>query len=275
MIGTLRKRLRTQRTELEALRAQTETNPLLESLRLDGAAMLRRAGMVPDAWQTMLLRTCPDRVLICASRQVGKSQTSAALALKTALLQPGSLTLLLSPSQRQSAELFLKVAQLYRDLGRPVPTIRPKDNALKLELSNGARIVSLPGTEGTIRGYSGAALLVIDEAARVSDGLYYSVRPMLAVSGGALVAVSSAYAKAGWFYQEWTGGNRWERVKVLATECPRISPAFLEEERQAMGDLFFRREYMCEFSESTDAVFRLVDIERALTDDVEPYFVGA
>ena len=57
-----------------------------------------------------------------------------------------------------------------------------------LGLGNGSRIVSLPGKEATIRGYSDVALLVIDEAARVDEDLYVAVRPMLAVSGGRLLA---------------------------------------------------------------------------------------
>jgi hypothetical protein len=230
--------------------------------------------MIPDSWQTTLLRSSADRVLVLASRQVGKSATSAALALKTALLDE-SLVLLLSPSLRQSTELFLKVLALYRNLGRPVPTIRPRDNTLKLELANGSRIISLPGTEATIRGHSAVNLLVIDEAARVSDELYLSVRPMLAVSGGSLICVSSAYAKFGFFYQEYTdGGDRWERYTIKATECPRISADFLADELSAMGSLFYDREYNCVFSEATDAVFRDCDIQRALSDDLEPFNVG-
>jgi hypothetical protein len=249
-------------------------NPLLEAIRADGAEIMTRAGMVADSWQTMLLRSSSDRVLILASRQVGKSQTCAALALKMALLDE-ALVLLLAPSLRQASELFLKVLTLYRDLGRPVPTVRPRDNAMKLELANGSRVLCLPATEQTVRGYSKAALLIVDEAARVSDDLYYSVRPMLAVSGGALVCVSSAYAKMGFFYEEYTGSNRWERIKIKATECARISPAFLEEERAAMGDLFFEREYGCVFSEATDAVFRDCDIQAAMSDDLEPFFMGS
>jgi hypothetical protein len=41
-----------------------------------------------------------------------------------------------------------------------------------------------PGNEDTVRGYSGATLLLIDEAARVPDALYAAVKPMLATSGG-------------------------------------------------------------------------------------------
>jgi hypothetical protein len=77
-----------------------------------------------------------------------------------------------------------------------------------LELGSGSRIVSLPGTEGTIRGYSAVSLLIGDEAARVSDALYYAVRPMLAVSQGRLLALSTPFGKRGWFCEEWTGANR-------------------------------------------------------------------
>jgi hypothetical protein len=210
-------------------------------------------------------------VLICASRQSGKSTVSAALALKTALLSE-SLVLLVSPSLRQSAELLLKVLALYRDIGRPIPTARPKDNALRLDLANGSRILSLPGTEATIRGFSGPALIVADEAARIEDSLIAAIRPMLAVSNGSLICVSSAYAKTGWFYEEWIGENRWERVCVKATDCPRISPDFLAEERKALGPRYFGAEYLCEFGELTDSVFKYEDITAAMQDDVEPLF---
>jgi hypothetical protein len=229
--------------------------------------------MTPDTWQETLLRSSSDRILVLASRQVGKSQTSAALALKTALLSE-ALVLLVAPSLRQSAELLLKVLTLNRDIGRPIPMARPRDNSLRLDLANGSRILAIPGSEATVRGFSAVSLIVIDEAARVEDSLIAAVRPMLAVSNGTLICVSSAYAKMGCFYEEYTGSNRWERYMIKATECPRISPQFLEEERATMGDLFFRREYDCEFSEATDAVFRDVDIQAMLSDDIEPFFVG-
>jgi hypothetical protein len=192
--------------------------------------------------------------------------------LRTALLQPGSLTLLLSPSLRQSAELHRKVQDLYRALGRPVPLAGPRDNTLKTELANGSRVVSLPGVEATVRGYSGTALLIVDEAARVDDGLYFSIRPMLAVSRGRLIALSTAYAKRGWFYDTWVGTENWQRVKVTADQCPRISPDFLEEERAAFGTRIFQREYECTFSDADDAVFAEADLRRMLDTDALPLF---
>src|SRR5262249_25275367 len=159
-------------------------------------------------------------------RQAGKSATAAALALLTALVEAPALILLSSPVQRQSGELFRdKFMPLYRALGAPVPAVR--ETALTLELANGSRVVSLPGNEAGIRSYSSVRLLIIDEAARVPDDLYRSVRPMLAVSRGRLVALSTPFGKRGWFYEEWVGTGKWECVQARADQCPRITPEFL------------------------------------------------
>lgn len=132
---------------------------------LDSVVLARRAGgFEPDSWQRTVLRSDADRVLLNCCRQSGKSTIAALVGLHTALYSPGSLILLVSPSERQSKELFRKVVDAYRKLGRPVSA--DAENRLSLELANGSRIVTLPGSEGTVRGYSGVKLIVIDEAAR-------------------------------------------------------------------------------------------------------------
>jgi len=237
---------------------------------LDPSAWALALGFEPDPWQTGVLSSDAGRVLLNCSRQTGKSTTTALLALHTALYKPGTLALLLSPSLRQSSELFKKVAAFYRQLAEPVPTVT--ESALRLELANGSRVVSLPGQEQTVRGYSGVGLLVVDEASRVSDELYYSIRPMLAVSGGRLVALSTPFGKRGWWHDCWTqGGDDWQRVEVTARDCPRIKPAFLEEERRAMPDPWYRSEYLCEFVDQAGAVFSYDTIQAALVD-IEPFF---
>src|ERR687894_2043459 len=157
-------------------------------LALDSVSFAQKAGLEPDPWQRGLLESSSDRVLLNCCRQSGKSTMAAVIALHRALYHPRSLILCLAPALRQSQELFGKIAGFYRDLERPVsPTAERK---LSLELENGSRIVTLPGSEKTVRGFSGAALLLVDEAARVDDGLYYAIRPMLAVSGGTLMMLS-------------------------------------------------------------------------------------
>src|SRR5579875_2200335 len=163
--ASLKKQLDRMQAEVTALRKHEP--PALQRIRADPARLLTDAQIPADPWQATLLRSPSDRILLLASRQSGKSTVAAALTLKTALLEPGSLCLLLSPTQRQSGELFrAKVKQLYNALGRPVATVQ--ESALTMELANGSRIISLPGEEGTVRGYSGARLLVLDEASRIA-----------------------------------------------------------------------------------------------------------
>src|SRR5262249_13596310 len=98
------------------------------------------------------------------------------------------------------------------------------------------------------------------------------IRPMLAVSRGRLIALSTAYAKTGWFYETWAGPEDWQRVKITADQCPRISPEFLAEERAALGSRIFCREYECMFTEADDAVFAEADLRRMLDTDAQPLF---
>jgi hypothetical protein len=266
----MRREVARLRAEVARRRAGRSENPLLRELREDPALILTRASLTPDPWQAALLRSGSKRILMLCSRQSGKSQTAAALALKAALLEAPALILILSRAQRQASELFKdKFLPLYNALGRPVPTVQ--ESAASLTLANGSRVVSLPGKEETIRCYSGVRLLILDEAARVPDVLYRSVRPMLAVSGGCLVALSTPFGKRGWFYQSWTGKERWERVKVTARQCPRISEEFLREELEAMGPKWFGQEYdPLSFEDAEGQVFAGEDIEAALSDDVRP-----
>jgi hypothetical protein len=218
----------------------------LLALALDPARILEARGIVPDPWQRSLLLSRDRQVLLCCSRQAGKSTVVSALALHTALFTPGALVLLLSPSQRQSAEIFRKVLEADNALGRPVPAVYRTQ--LRLELANGSRVLCLPGREETIRSFGGVNLLVLDEAARIRDELYRSVRPMLAVSQGRLVALSTPFGQRGWFYHEWAGDGPWRRVRITWRDCPRISPAFIEEERRALGDAWVAQEYETTFT---------------------------
>jgi hypothetical protein len=205
----------------------------------------------------------------CA-RQTGKSTAAGVLAVHRALTSPGSLVLILAPAERQAKELFSKVAQSYRALGHPLPA--DSYRKLGMELSNGSRIEALPGSERTIRGFSGVDLLLVDEASRVDDGLYHAVRPMLATSGGRLILLSTPAGKRGIFYEEWTEGQSWERYEVTAEECPRIPASFLEEERASLPAFIYDQEYRCRFVESEDQLFSHDLVTSSITDEVTPLF---
>ncbi len=241
-------------------------------LALGRMAFARGLGLEPDPWQEDLLRSTSKRTLLNCCGQSGKSTMAAVIGLHKALYVPGSVVLLLAPALRQSQELYQKVAGFYRASGRTVPAT--SETALTLSLSNGSRIISLPGRDAaSIRGYS-ADLLICDEASRIADDLYYSTRPMLSVSGGAMLALSTPWGRRGWWYEEWMHGPGWERYEVNASQCPRITLEFLEEERAALPAGVYRQEYCNSFEETEDAVFAADHVARAITDEVKPLFGG-
>jgi hypothetical protein len=236
----------------------------------DAAEWVREhLGFEPDRGQTLMLGSTSKRGLLNCTRQWGKSTIAAAKAVHHAYTEPKSLTLVVSPSARQSGEFVRKAAGFARLLG-----IRVKGdggNRISLEFPNQSRIVGLPGNEPTARGFSAVSLLLVDEASRVSDDLYKTIRPMLAVSSGALWLMSTPFGSRGFFYEAWQrGGPEWERVRASAYECPRIPRAFLEEERVAMGERWFRQEYLCEFVDSVSGVFESNLVEEAITGEFEP-----
>lgn len=224
---------------------------------LSAVQLARNAGIEPDPWQRDFLGSKEKSILLNCSRQSGKSTMAAVKAVHGALYEPRSLTLLLSPGLRQSGELFAKCREIYAAVGKPV--LAESETALQMRLENGSRIVSLPGNMGRIRGFSGPRRVFIDEAAWVPDDLYRSVRPMLAVSQGDLIVMSTPWGRRGFFYESWIGSlageQQWQRFEVTAEDCPRIPADFLEEERKVLPEEWFLSEYMCQFTSSSATVF--------------------
>jgi len=164
----------------------------------DPALIFEKCGHVADPWQIDVLRTTERRLLLNCCRQAGKSTTVAFLALYRAIRDRGTTTLLVSASHRQAQELFRKVRYFLSFVRLPAPKV---NNRSELCLTNGSRIVALPCQDETIRGYSGVNLLVLDEAARVPDDVFFAVRPMLATSGGTIICMSTPNGPAGFFWE--------------------------------------------------------------------------
>lgn len=235
---------------------------------LDPARWFADAGLVADDWQTEAIRSTSKRQIWNCHRQSGKSTCAALLALARAQ-EPGSLSLLISPAQRQSAELLRKIVELRQAIpDLPEPSV---ETMHRVEFEHGGRILSLPSSEQTVRGYSKVGLLILDEASRIPDDIIAAVRPMLAVANGTLICLSTPNGRQGFFFEQWAnGGDLWERTKITAGECDRIDPAFLEEERRTLGEMLYQQDYQCEFCDLDEAVFSSAIIDRAFTDQVMP-----
>lgn len=227
----------------------------------------RRLQFEADEKQRLVLESTAHRGILNCTRQWGKSTVAAVKAIHRAYTVPRSLVLVASPSGRQSGEFLHKACELLTAAG--IKARGDGFNELSLRFPNGSRIVGLPGVEGTGRGFSSVSLMLIDEASRVEDRMYRALRPMLAVGGGDLWLMSTPNEKRGFFYEIWAhGGPAWMRVEAPATECGRIRKEFLEEELAEHGEDGFRREYLCEFLDSGEAVFSRELLDRAMDDEV-------
>jgi hypothetical protein len=149
------------------------------------------------------------------------------------------------------------------------------ESVLKLELENDSRILALPGGEEgkTIRGLGGARLIIVDEASRVEDSLLQVVRPMMAVNAdAALIALSTPAGRRGFFYEQWHApdDDGWHKIRVAATDCPRITKEFLEEEYRQLGKIMFESEYGLIFHDDILSVFPTAIIDAIADKDLKP-----
>lgn len=178
------------------------------------------------------------------------------------------LVLLFSNSLRQSMELFRKVLKVYAQVEEGPK--RTDDNSYSLTLDNGSRVLSLPGSEESILGYS-PNLVVLDEAAVVSEKFFRAVNPMLAVSHGSLIVASTPRGKRGFFWEVWKKreeiGTQWKTFSVDAEQCPRIDKKFLEQQLELLGPDWFDQEYHCKFLEVSGTLFSDDMISAIFTDD--------
>jgi hypothetical protein len=163
------------------------------------------------------------------------------------------------------------VFDAYESSGRKVPP--EAETKLALELGNGSRILALPGgDEGAIRGFSGVRALVLDEASCIPDALWVAVRPMIAVSGGSMMLLSTPFGKRGFFYRVWSQSQCWLKIQVTAEQCLRLTPDFLEEEKIELGDRWYLQVYGCQFVETIGQVFSDDAIDAAFREDIAPLF---
>lgn len=242
------------------------------ALALDPALLMARAGLACDPWQATTLRSVARRMLILAGRQVGKSTVTSVMALHQALTCPNSLILIFAPALRQSGEFFTHVKQLHTQLGPSAGAVE-RETATELVLANGSRLVCLPGTEKTTRGYSSCTTLIIDEAARADDALFPSAAPMVTLEGR-IILLSTPFGARGTFHQLWAeGGPAWERIKVRAADVPRRwPPEELARKRADVGDWWYRQEYEIEFIDATNQYFATEVVMAAVSTDVQPLF---
>lgn len=245
------------------------TDPVKWAEEVAGPAAIKGFSGRLDPWQADVIRSRVPNVVLCCTRQAGKSTIAALKAAHLALYRPKSMVLVVSKKEEQAKNVFDSIDQMIRATETlSGKSARVEDNKTSIRLQNGSRVVCAVGKEDTIRGFSAVNLLIEDEAAFVPDEVYFAVAPMLRVSKGQMLLLSTPNGQRGHFWKAWTGSEEWDRYEITADKVSRIDPADVERDRREKGDAFVREEYFCEFVGEVDSVFNADQVRAALSDDV-------
>lgn len=219
-------------------------------------------------WQKNVLEDIRQKLIIVSGRQVGKSTIISIKAGTHAKYKKNALVLVFAPTIRQANELFRKIKLVIEELPGAAKIVT--GNATTIELSNGSRIVCLPGKAENVAGFTAPTMIIIDEACYAKDNLYRTVKPMLAASKGKMILISTPFIRSGFFYEIWDRQNRlpedereWSCYEIPAPMAPWMTPEYLAEERREMGEWWFMSQYMCKFQEAQDSLITSDMIDRA------------
>ena len=101
------------------------------------------------------------------------------------------------------------------------------------------------------------------------DPLFTAVLPMLAVSRGRLIMLSTPFGRRRFLLRAL--GNGRTRVGADHRSCRPSArgshPEFLAEQRRVMGPRLFGQEFECDFVEAVDQVFSSESIDAMFHDD--------
>jgi len=149
---------------------------------------------------------------------------------------------------------------LEREITRETRTI--------IQLKNRSRIIALPCSENLLRGYT-AEIVICDEAAFMPEETITNVIfPMLSTTNGYAIFLSTPWGKEHFFYRAFKN-PKYSAHKVKSSECPLITPEFLEEQRQNMTAEAYKMEFEAEFAEAQNCFFSQDLIRECIDPNLE------
>lgn len=111
-----------------------------------------------------------------AKRQCGKSLMAENELLRFAINYPGSVNCIIEPTLNQSRKVFKELEKAIKDSNI---LVRKNETLLEMEFINGSTILFKSGEQlDGIRGFTVSGILVLDEAAYLSDEVFEVVKPI-------------------------------------------------------------------------------------------------
>ena len=212
---------------------------------------------VLDEWQEEVLKTSGN-IVLRSGRQVGKSFIIAIKAAQYAVNHPKKNILVIASVERQALLLFEKIlSHLHNTNKKMIKRGKDRPTKHKLMLTNGSIIHCLPtGLSGYgIRGFT-IDLLIADEAAFIPEEVWTAVTPMLAITRGHIILLSTPFGKGGYFYRCFNDES-FTSFHISSEDCPRKNQEFLDQEKKRMSTLQYAQEYLGEFVDELRQFFSL------------------
>lgn len=207
--------------------------------------------------------------VVACGRQYGKSLLAQNLMLYWLLSKPKQKAGFFSPIFTQAKKVFNELEAASK------PLIKSSNKAdLTITFINGSTIQFF-GSEryDSIRGFS-FNYVVIDEAAFIKEeAVNEAIFPTLSALGKKCLIISTPKSK-NWFYNAYlkgsNGGSDYISFAGISTDNPHIDVDFINEQRKSLPADIFAQEYLAQFSEATNDVFRGLDAVCIINNYEEP-----
>lgn len=223
-------------------------------------------GLIPfQLWpfqEEMVTTMVDNRFVICKMpRQVGKTQTVAAILLWYVLFNENFSVAILANKDRQAREILSRIQNAYEHLPKWLQQGIVTWNKGDIELENGSKILASATSSSAIRGTS-QNLVYLDEFAFVPSNLqeefFASVYPTIASGKTTKVLITSTPNGMNMFYKIWTdseeGRNSYVRQSVHWSMIPGRDDEWKEETIKNTSERQFQVEFECEFLGSSNTL---------------------
>jgi len=239
-------------------------------------------GLVPFktyGFQSELLKDFNDYRfnVILKARQLGISTITAGYVAWLMMFRREKNILVVATKFSTAANLVKKVKALIKNLPEWIRISEISvDNRTSFELSNGSQIKA--STTSPDAGRSEAlSLLVVDEAAHVPEleEMWKGLYPTLS-TGGRCIALSTPNGVGNWFHQTYIDAeeqrNSFHPRKLPWDMHPERDMEWFEKETKNMSKRDIAQELECNFNMSGETIIHPDDIERMLSQALEPKY---
>ena len=197
--------------------------------------------------------------VVKSRRQCGKSILAELIGMYYCIQNKNFRCYIISPTFNQADKMLVEIWKMCK--GQPF-YFKKNDVKRQIIFKNGAEIRLFSAEQGVdaLQGYT-CELLIIDEAAYLSEDIIDAVMPYVNTTKGPIIMFSTPRTKSGQFYNYYSMGMSQELNNIYGYDWTKydvselLSPAKLELYRKTVDRLKFKTYYLGEFLDNESDFF--------------------